>query len=334
MCALVSLLLAWVALSQGLRPLDDTDQHVSANSSAGLMLQLAERSLDCAEQHGTAVSENVECGRFDQKLLASLHQELTQSHLHSPLDVKLQDTADRSHLPDAHIAVVTVCYPDHAAQSESFPVADAAGFGDFCETSRRNKQQFCDRHGCQLLFIDHPLKELGTKEAAYNKWIASSSAFLNPDISHVALIDADALFMNFDKSITSLLPQHEKQITLNGDSNALLNDGIFILKKGDVAKQLIKEVLDIQPAPSPWGGQSSLIYIFTGKLHECRSSTDMCNHLPLTEEWSRVCDVRDKREMNSYISDFQPGDFILHFAGQGQKFRLMKEYSARVHISI
>lgn len=32
--------------------------------------------------------------------------------------------------------------------------------------------------------------------------------------------------------------------------------------------------------------------------------------------------------MNSYISDFVPGDFILHFAGQGSnKFRLMKEYS-------
>jgi len=248
-----------------------------------------------------------------------------QKHTHG---LAGQEAKGAEALPDAHIAVVTVCYPDHAASSESFPAADTAGFSAFCEASHRNKEKFCRRHGCQLFFVTEPQEGLEGREAAYNKWLVMRSAFQRPDVTHVLFMDADALFMNFATPISSLLPRDGKHITMNGDANALLNDGVLLFSKSNVTEQLTQELWDLYPPPRPWGGQSALIYIFTGKQARCRQATDYCNKLPLTEAWSRECDVRDKREMNAYISEFVPGDFILHFAGSGDaKFDLMKKYS-------
>mmetsp|Transcript_107148 Transcript_107148/g.190368 ORF Transcript_107148/g.190368 Transcript_107148/m.190368 type:complete len:192 (-) Transcript_107148:16-591(-) len=154
------------------------------------------------------------------------------------------------------------------------------------------------------------------------------AALRDKSIHHALFMDADALFMDFNIPISALLPKDGKQITISGDDNALLNEGQMLFNMSVACENLQEEVWNLYPPPAPWGSQSAAIYIFTGKQPQCRQSTANCNHQHLDSKWEDLLDIREQREMNSYISNFQPGDFILHFADAGSdKITLMKRYS-------
>lgn len=280
-------------------PIPKRELHSSVTSSSEDVLQKVSRAIECSQQLGAIKVESHACGQFDHHALKSLRALLTRTPIDTPSllmrsagisaegvlsPMRMPADAPSSlldEMPDAHIAVVTVCYADYAAASENFPAARTPGFAAFCEASRLNKQRFCAQHGCQVFFVTKPEKGLEGREAAYNKWLVMKSALQEPGILHVLLMDADALFMNFMSPISSLLPRGGKQVTMSGDSNAILNDGVLLFNKGNVTTRLTKELWDLYPPPRPWGGQSALIYIFTGKQALKRTGPYVANRLLL-----------------------------------------------------
>eukprot|EP00440_Ansanella_granifera_P005816 gb/GFBE01006308.1/.p1 GENE.gb/GFBE01006308.1/~~gb/GFBE01006308.1/.p1 ORF type:complete len:579 (+),score=130.95 gb/GFBE01006308.1/:1-1737(+) len=249
-----------------------------------------------------------------------------------PADVLPEDSAVRSFSSKAEqelksIAVVAACYPDPTPYALSSGDEDAAKpWQEICAAARRNFQRYCDYHGYQLFFHEETLA--GDRPNTWHKVTAIKDALTQDGVEHVFWMDADSLFMNFDRPLELLVPAQDKHLTFSGDKLCFLNAGHLMFSKSNWTLALLDELWDVYPPPAPWDEQSSLIYLLSAKEPDCRTdSSACCRHQPLAE-----CDVRPSVEMNSYTEDFKPGDFIIHFAGirASDKAAWMGEYDQKV----
>jgi len=217
-------------------------------------------------------------------------------------------------------AIVSLCYAP----------TKVSAYAEICETARKNFKDYSDRHGYRLFFHDHE-KDSWKTEGRGPKWHkirAVEEALQTEGIEYVFWMDADSLFLNASISLNSVLPSSGKQMTIAGDHNVFFNSGHFVLRNGQWAKDFLKDTWDVFPPPTPWADNSAMIYLMTGKNKACRESLSGPCCSADAQKLPEVESVGQRR-MNSYVAIYQPGDWILHFAGWGveDKARLMKEYS-------
>lgn len=223
----------------------------------------------------------------------------------------------------SRITVVSVCYPQNT------------DYATICRVAHKNFQRYCQDHGYQLIFQNTTPSGLAGRDAAWGKVLALQAALSQPNVDYVFWMDGDSLFMNQDRSLEELIPSGENQLTMTGDHNCFLNSGHLMLKKGNWTENFLNQTWAMYPPPEPkaWWEQSSMIYLLSGLSPEdkdakgCKADVNSC----CSSTPGKGCDVRPQRQMNSYLSSFGSGDFILHFAGEGgEKATLMEQYAQRV----
>ena len=223
----------------------------------------------------------------------------------------------------SRITVVSVCYPQNT------------DYATICRVAHKNFQRYCQDHGYQLIFQNTTPSGLAGRDAAWGKVLALQAALSQPNVDYVFWMDGDSLFMNQDRSLEELIPSGENQLTMTGDHNCFLNSGHLMLKKGNWTENFLNKTWAMYPPPEPkaWWEQSSMIYLLSGLSPEdkdakgCKVDVNSC----CSSTPRKGCDVRPQRQMNSYLSSFGSGDFILHFAGEGgEKATLMEQYAQRV----
>lgn len=183
----------------------------------------------------------------------------------------------------------------------------------YCDISYHNFRTYCDRHGYTLRFYDHAgvTSNYSERGFAWTKLKLVHDAL--KEFNFVFWMDADSLFMNMNQTLTSLQPRGSQQIAMSGDEHCQnINSGHFMMKSGIWSNQFLDDLWEVWPKPKGWMyEQASMLYLLTGKLPNCKVDATLCCNASLVAEY----DHRAPKEMNVYLNDFKPGDFILHFAG-------------------
>mmetsp|Transcript_105974 Transcript_105974/g.187532 ORF Transcript_105974/g.187532 Transcript_105974/m.187532 type:complete len:293 (-) Transcript_105974:65-943(-) len=192
----------------------------------------------------------------------------------------------------------------------SFAVVSVCHNVTYCDVAHDNFKAYCDRHGYTLLFHDHS-SSYSDRPVGWAKLRLVQNAL--KEFSFVFWMDADSLFMNMNQTLAPLKPRGSKQLSMTGDKHCPnINSGHFLLKSGDWANKFLDEAWEVWPKPEGWVfEQASMLYLLTGKTEICRVRATICCQTTLVDEY----DYRMPNEMNAYLDDFKPGDFILHFAG-------------------
>ncbi len=192
-------------------------------------------------------------------------------------------------------------------------------FADIGAISSPNKQRYADRRGYDFLCVDYVRDS--NRSASWNKilWLEK----LLPEYDWVFWTDADSLIMNGEIRLEDVIGDSSHDLIFTKDENGL-NAGQFLIRNCCWSLWLLDSIWDqTQFLDHPWSEQAALMYV----LREM-------------SEAHRIEHVRflpSKNVMNAYVnhyrSDYQPGDFIVHFVGMGQYHehlrRLMLEWQAK-----
>lgn len=215
----------------------------------------------------------------------------------------------------ANVVVISVCMK---------PVA-------YCDTARANFEEYTALHGYALQFQTESLPAVAAegRPAAWNKPLLLHRALFVQNYTYALVIDSDALFMNMAVPLSRLYPRDGKHITINGDLNCFLNSGVMMWERAPSNIQVVDDWWKTYPSPGPVPyEQGALVHVLKGSPSECRANVSTGTCCVADDVVRQKVDMRQQREMNSYMplytSDyadghFQPGDFILHFAGVGMR---------------
>lgn len=117
-------------------------------------------------------------------------------------------------------------------------------------------------------------------------------------------IDADAMFVNFDKKIESLIDDNFDFIVASDDNG--LNCGVMLMKCNDYMKTILCKVYAKDEFVNhQWWEQAGFHDLFYND-----------------EEFFKRTKIVPKNKMNSYPADYKSGDFILHFANMTAENRV------------
>eukprot|EP00299_Pterocystis_sp_00344_P009019 c3652_g1_i1.p1 GENE.c3652_g1_i1~~c3652_g1_i1.p1 ORF type:complete len:317 (-),score=58.48 c3652_g1_i1:114-1064(-) len=207
----------------------------------------------------------------------------------------------------ANITIVSVC-------------ADLS----FCDIAEKNFRRYAECHGYQLSFIKKKIGD-SSRSPHWTK-IKAVQGEIEKGAQYVFWMDADSLFMDFSTGIESLLTQTSHDMWAEAD----LNTGHFLVKNTPWTKQFLQEWFDTYPSPRPWNDQSSLMWLVGGKRPDCREELKIACYAEISDEMQSHIVRVDRRVMSSYLWEYQPGDYIIHFPGmQAAKLMLMKKYAPK-----
>ena len=183
------------------------------------------------------------------------------------------------------------------------------------DLSIENKRTYAERHGYDLLVYDRALSGKffsNKKDMMFNKPLAIKDAFKTQNYTWIWWLDADCLIMNDDVRFDQLVPSLGKRTDLvdlvfGGDAHAVLNAGSMLFRNSNWTSLLLDQLYtrqDDQSIPNirDWHEQAILIHLYQTD-HKVRDHTL----------------VLPQRALNSYTGNFQWGDFVIHFAGQGKE---------------
>jgi len=216
------------------------------------------------------------------------------------------------------VAVVSLCSGGYAK----------AGI---CKIAKDNFQNYCAHHGYHLMFLADSDIPQHKRKRNWGKVLAIKHALKVPGVEYVFWMDADSLFMDISRPLDHVLPPSGKEQTISGDSNCFINNGHLAFKRSPWSLSFLDQWWDVDPKPWPWQDQSSQVYLLSGKKMVClfnsldKGCCDGGVALPQVE-------IKSQHEMNSYTSNFQVGDFIIHFAGASlaNKGMLMQNYVSMI----
>lgn len=203
--------------------------------------------------------------------------------------------------------------------SEIAVVSMAAG-GDYrniVEPGIHNKEAYCALHGYDFILGEEILDP--SRPPAWSKVLLILQLLNSTSYKWIFWIDADALFMNFAQPLEDLIDEQFDFILTRDFNN--LNSGVFFLRNCDWSVQFLHDVYSQTQYINHMWWENMAIIVELKKLHNADRTK-----------------VYPQREMNSYLANYQnipiyqPGDFILHFAGERNKTILntrLTEYAAK-----
>eukprot|EP00927_Polykrikos_kofoidii_P038161 TRINITY_DN3245_c1_g1_i1.p1 TRINITY_DN3245_c1_g1~~TRINITY_DN3245_c1_g1_i1.p1 ORF type:complete len:341 (-),score=24.34 TRINITY_DN3245_c1_g1_i1:237-1259(-) len=197
-----------------------------------------------------------------------------------------------------------------------------------CEVTLANFRKYCEKWGYRpFLNIDINETKMAGRDRPWAKVLLILSALGTDGIDYVFWSDADSLIMDFSRPLDEFLPTGDAQLTVTGDSNCVLNSGHMLLKRSEWTTALLEEVWSTFPGPEPrvWAEQTSMIWILTGRQPRCRADVDRCcrdSFLPEVHVDAKP-GYNDRRStFNIHLSQYEPGDFIIHTAGMNPNAKL------------
>lgn len=181
------------------------------------------------------------------------------------------------------------------------------------EISSRNKHKYATKHGYSFLCECIPFDM--TKPTPWKK-IEAIRRYL-PNYDYVFWTDADSLIMNDTIRLENFIEDNWDLIVTRDYNN--LNTGNFFIRNSNWSLKFLEKVdAQEQFIQHPWWEQAAIIYL-----------------IDIDNENEKHINYISQRTINSYIENYQEGDFIIHFAGYGRRnklklLQLMRKWSKRV----
>lgn len=182
------------------------------------------------------------------------------------------------------------------------------------EIAKENKLAYAKKHNYDLIVYDELLDI--KREATWNKVLAIKNHLAN--YKWIFWTDADALIMNYDIKLESIIDENFNMLIVK-DHNGI-NMGNFLIKNCDWSQKLLID----------WYAPNNYLD------EEFYEQSAFANLFDASQEFQQHVKVVPSRTMNSYIFcprakvdelKYQPGDFLIHFAGKFNKIPHMRKWS-------
>jgi hypothetical protein len=174
-----------------------------------------------------------------------------------------------------------------------------------------NKEAYCARHGYDYLLSHETLAP--ERPAAWNK-VRLLQKYIK-DYDWLFWNDADTLIANPDRRLEDLVDPNYPFIV---GSDGSLNTGNL----------LVHNVPEIEGALEEWWNEDGDIFHF---LWEQKALAELIER---DSWWAAHVQVVPQAVMNAYPVTYQPGDFLVHFAGYGRQpavlEAMMREWADRL----
>lgn len=207
-------------------------------------------------------------------------------------------------------------------------------------------------------------KATWSKIVALQKVLEDSVELGSPRVDYVFWMDCDSLFMNFARRLEDFIPKVGTHVSFSPGQFCFLNAGHLMFKNDAWTGRFLEDVWKTYPPPKPWHEQSAMVFTLwsyaegRGKMTgpdenqtlletstkqrrisaaQCREWTrevqlkpDGCCNGDIIQEALHeelgvsLVDQRAMREMNAFEYNFEPGDFILHLAGDTTQHKTLK----------
>jgi hypothetical protein len=158
-------------------------------------------------------------------------------------------------------------------------------------------------------FVEHRSTLDGTRSAPWNKILAAQQALATARVKWVLWLDADAVVMNFDFRLESLIVDGADAIFAS-DFNGL-NSSAFLIRNCDWSKRFLETVYNL--------GDISYELDRFGLKWEQNTIKHVLNNF---RGFAEHVAVQPERRMSASPGEYQPGDFILHLGGMPNEERL------------
>ncbi len=179
----------------------------------------------------------------------------------------------------------------------------------YADMTIANNKEYAEQHGYGFAEYDCSLDE--TRPPSWSKITALG---LNvPDNDWLLWIDADAAIMNHDIKIEDLIDNHYDFI-FAADINGI-NAGVFLMKCSAFANMMLDKIYDLEQYINHVWWDNAAIHDLYRNDARFRDS---------------VLVIR-KDKLNSYLSDYEKGDFILHLPGMitETRYNIFKDYLSK-----
>jgi hypothetical protein len=168
--------------------------------------------------------------------------------------------------------------------------------------SAPNKLEYCMRHN--YAYICERVPTASERPAAWHKLDMLRRHL--PYFDWVFWNDADTLIMNPEIKLESFLDAQYRLIV--GSDGGGINTGNFFAHHSDI--DILTNWLD------EWWGQTEFI---KHPLWEQKALSHLIENS--FRGWKSLVKVLPQRAINSYAINYEPGDFLIHFAGYGSQNR-------------
>lgn len=208
---------------------------------------------------------------------------------------------------------------------------------DIGNITTSNKHEYCNKHNYKLFeFTSRNQLDL-SKKILKARWLNNNMIAMgwskiklmidllknNPDIDWFFWIDADALFMNYNIKLESLVS--DKAFFIVGRDCNGINVGTFFIKNCQQAIEFLEDIWNNGPEEGTWWGETEQGQI---DIHGRK------------EKYFDGFWVVENKKFNSYIHDCSPGplpffkyeegDFIIHLPGVPGKFQILQQLLGKV----
>ena len=200
------------------------------------------------------------------------------------------------------------------------------------ELTHDNKLEYCNAHGYKFFEITSKSQLDLSKSVSVPRFLPNFNIAVgwskikllidilkqNKDIDWFFWIDADAIIMNPDIKLESLIS--DKAFFIVGRDCNGINVGTFFIRNCDRSIKFLEEIWQHGPEEGSWWAETEQGQL---DLHGMK------------EEYFDGFWIVNNRQFNSYLHDcspgpspcgkYQDGDFIIHLPGVGNKLNILKQ---------
>jgi len=170
----------------------------------------------------------------------------------------------------------------------------------------KNRRDYADKYGYEFCMYDQKLHR--SRSFSWMKFIAVADLFREPAREWIWWLDADALIMNTDIDVASIIEKYPGANVIhttdlaNRTDQSHINAGVFLIRNTAWTFMYLEEIYS---KSGMWSSQSD------------RRATEKWMHEGNAEKYSEKFRVIDYRLMNSLEDTYVDGDFVIHPAGNG-----------------
>lgn len=217
-----------------------------------------------------------------------------------------------------------------AADIAVITIAHGKEYQKCVKRGTKSKRAYCKKHGYDFIFCKKSLDP--SRKIYWSKILLALKVLENPSYKWVVWLDADTLIMNQDIPLEDLIDE-KVNFCISQDWNGI-NSGVFFIKNCNWSKRFLTNVYARTDClTEKWPEQTAI----ARELHEKPEFGSKAKIVP-----QRLFNSYPPEMRSSLTSTYQPGDFLLHFAGIRGSENLSKifaKYSRQIlnnrnHISL
>ncbi len=167
-----------------------------------------------------------------------------------------------------------------------------------------NKRPYCAKHNYNYFESTQTLDP--TRPIPWSKIVMIYQHL--PKNDWIYWSDADSLIMNTEIKLESIIDENYDVIIVK-DFFGNINSGSFLIKNSEWSKNYLNQIYNCEQFINHvFWENAAIIYLY-------QTSEDVRKHTKIV----------DSRVMNSFVNNYENGDFVIHFAGIATNRELLME---------